>query len=99
MTNAELDMLYDTADLLMKKGNWGLIDDILEYYANSAWRQDINLLLGWATVTHCARNKLKNRPRFMEACQNFHKDPELWKGLRTEDPGMEEFWKAIGVTK
>lgn len=84
MTNAELDMLYDTADLLMKKGNWGLIDDILEYYANSAWRQDINLLLGWATTTLACRSKLKKREMFIEQCLKFHsdpKEPDLWKDL------------------
>lgn len=81
MTDKELDELYDTADLLMKRGRWSLIDDILEYYANTAWRQDIDLLLGWATNTYACKSKLKNRGRFMEACMNFHKEPKLWDGL------------------
>ena len=81
MTDKELDELYDTADLLMRNGRWSLIDDLLEYYANAAWRMDVDLLLGWATNTLACKSKLKNRARFMEACMNFHKDPELWKGL------------------
>lgn len=98
MTDAELDLIYDTADLLMRKGNWRLIDDILEFYANSAWRQDLDLLLGWATVTHAGRKNLKNRRRFIDECMKFHKKgPDLWKGLHDDDPGMEEFWEAIGV--
>ena len=97
MTDAELDLLYDSADSLMRKGNWCLIDDILEYYTNSVGSQDLDLLLGWATVTHVCRKKLKNRGRFIESCMAVHQNPELWKGLREEDPGMEEFWKAIGV--
>lgn len=100
MTDTELDELYEIADILMKKGRWSLIDDLLEYYGNSAWRQDLDLLLGWATITNVARKKLKNRKRFMESCMNFHKDPELWKGLWEEDTGdMTAFWKAIGVIK
>ena len=82
MSYKELDDLYDTADLLMKKGRWSLIDDLLEYYANSAWRQDVDMLLGWATVTLPAKSKLSKRPQFIASCVKFHhEEPDLWKGL------------------
>lgn len=81
MTDKELDELYETADLLMKKGRWSLIDDLLEYYANAAWRMDLDLLLGWATVTLPAKSKLSKRAQFIESCIKFHNEPNLWKGL------------------
>ena len=97
MTDKELDELYDTADLLMKKGRWSLIDDLLEYYANAAWRMDIDMLMGWATVTNVCRSKLKNRKRFMEACMNFHKEEGLWDGLYEDDTDPVPFLKSIGL--
>ena len=84
MTDAELDELYDTADLLMKAGRWSLIDDLLMYYGLTAWRMDVDLLLGWATTTLACKSKLKNRKWFMDQCLNFYsdpKEPDLWKGL------------------
>lgn len=99
MTDKELDELYEIADLLMKKGRWSLIDDLLEYYANTAWRMDLDMLLGWATATNVCRSKLKNRKRFLEACMNFHHDPELWKGLWEEDTDPIPFLKSIGLAR
>lgn len=81
MTDKELDELYDTADLLMKKGRWSLIDDLLEYYAGAAWRMDVDMLLGWATVTLPAKSKLSKRVQFIDSCIKFHNEPDLWKGL------------------
>ena len=81
MTDKELDELYDTADLLMKKGRWSLIDDLLEYYAGAAWRMDVDMLLGWATVTLPAKSKLSKRVQFIDSCIKCHNEPDLWKGL------------------
>lgn len=81
MTDKELDEVYDNAELLIVRGRWSLIDDILEYYGNCAWRMDIDLLLAWATATNMYRAKLKNRKVFLARCMEFHKDPDLWVGL------------------
>ena len=84
MTDADIDGIYETADLLMTKGRWSLLDDLLEFYADAAWRMPLDLLITWATVTLPAKSKLKNRGRFIEACLKFHSDhddPNLWKGL------------------
>ena len=82
MSNTELDELYDTANLLIKKERWSLIDDLMEYYSNAAWRMNVNDLLGWATVTLPVKSKLSKRARFIESCIKFHNDePNLWKGL------------------
>lgn len=81
MTNKKLDKLYDAAEFLIKNEQWSIIDDLLEFYANSAWRQDIDLLIAWATLTLCARKKFKNRSYFIKSCKKFYNDPKLWKGL------------------
>ena len=82
MTVKELDELYDTARLLIDHGRYALIDDLLEYYSNAAWRMNVNDLLGWATVTLPVKSKLSKRARFIESCIKFHNDePNLWKGL------------------
>ena len=84
MPDKEIDDIYDTADILMKKGRWSLLDNLLEFYAMTAWRMPLDLLLTWATVTLPAKSKLKNRGQFIEACLKFHSDPnepDLWKGL------------------
>ena len=82
MSAFELDELYDTADLLIKKGRWSLIDDLLEYYGNAAWRMDPDLLLGWAKVTLPVKNKLSKRVQFIESCIKFNNAPELWKEFK-----------------
>lgn len=97
MTEKELDELYDTAYLLMRTGRWSLIDDLLEFYAGAAWRMDIDLLLGWATVTNVARSKLKNRKRFLGQCMRFHNREGLWKGLYEDDTDPIPFLKSIGL--
>ena len=81
MTDKELDELYDTGCLLVARERWSLIDDLLEYYANAAWRIDIDMLLAWAIITNWCRPKLKNRERFIESCIKFHSEVGLWKGL------------------
>ena len=84
MTDKELDELYNIADSLIKAERWSFIDDLLDYYANSAERRDVDFLLGWATVTIPCKSKLKSRVRLVEQCLKFHsdpKEPELWKGL------------------
>ena len=99
MTDAELDDIYDTADLLMKAGKWSIIDDLLQYYGNAAWRMDIDLLMSWATVTNVCRNKLQKRKYFMIRCMEFHSDPkspDLWKGLWEDDTDPTEDLKKLG---
>lgn len=84
MTDKELDEIYDTAFLLIEHERWSLIDDLLGFYANAAWRMDVDMLLGWATVTNPigCRAKLKNRNMFIQQCIKFHtEEPDLWKGL------------------
>lgn len=72
MTDKDLNDLYDIANVLIKKRQWSLIDNLLEFYATSAWRQDIDILLVWLTITLNVKDKLKNRSRLMNACQKFH---------------------------
>jgi hypothetical protein len=84
MTDAEIDEIYDTTELLIKKGRWSLLEDLLEFYADAAWRMPVDMLFAWATTTLPVKSKLKNRGRFIEACLKFHSDPkkpDLWKGL------------------
>ena len=81
MTDKELDDIYDTGCLLVERERWTLIDDLLDYYANAAWRMDIDLLLALAIITNHCRPKFKNRGRFIEQCIKFHSEVGLWKGL------------------
>ena len=84
MTDKEIDGIYETAKLLMENGRWSLLDDLLEFYADAAWRMPLDMLVTWATVTLPAKSKLRNRGRFIDACLKFHSDPDdpqLWKGL------------------
>ena len=81
MTDKELDDIYDTGCLLVERERWSLIDDLLEYYANAAWRMDVDLLLAWAIITNWYRPKFKNRGRFISECIKFHSEVGLWKGL------------------
>ena len=82
MTDKELDEIYDAGCLLVERERWTLIDDLLDYYANAAWRMDVDLLLAWAIITnHGCRPKLKNRGRFISECIKFHSEVGLWKGL------------------
>ncbi len=84
MTDAEIDDIYEVADLLMTRGRWFLLDDLLEFYADASWRMPLDMLITWATVTLPVKSKLKNRKRFIEECLKFHSDPDdpqLWKGL------------------
>ena len=84
MTNAEIDDMYEFGDLLMQSGRWSVLDDLLEFYADAAWRMPLDMLITWATITLPAKSKLKNRGRFIEACLKFHSDPNqpsLWQGL------------------
>ena len=84
MTDKEIDDIYETADLLIKKGRWSLLDNLLEFYAMTAWRMPLDMLITWATVTLPVKSKLKNRKWFINECLKFHSDaddPQLWKGL------------------
>lgn len=84
MTDKEIDDIYAAADLLMKKGRWSLLDELMEFYADTAWRMPLDILITWATVTLPVKSKLKNRQWFIEECLKYHSDPDdpqLWKGL------------------
>jgi hypothetical protein len=81
VTAKELDDIYDTGCLLVERERWSLIDDLLEFYTNAAWRIDVDLLLAWAIITHWCRPNLKNRERFISECIKFHSEVSLWKGL------------------
>jgi hypothetical protein len=81
VTAKELDDIYDTGCLLVERERWSLIDDLLEFYTNAAWRIDVDLLLAWAIITHWCRSNLKNRERFISECIKFHSEVSLWKGL------------------
>lgn len=84
MSGLEINEVYDAASLLIENERWSLIDDLLNYYANAAWRINADLLLVWAQITFpigCSCN-LKNRRRFIEQCMKFHNDKSsLWKSL------------------
>ena len=81
MTDGELDELFGAAKLLLMAGHWSVVNDLLEHYANAAWRMDVDLLLGWTITTLTVKDKLSKRARFIEECIKFH-DPKLWKGLK-----------------
>ena len=84
MTTKEIDDIYETTGLLIKKGRWSLLDNLIEFYADTAWRMPLDMLVTWATATLLVKSKLKSRKRFIDNCIKFHwnaKEPSLWKGL------------------
>lgn len=72
MTNSELNEVYDTINILIKAGKWSILDDLLLYYGNAAWRMDVRLLMIWTTSTFSYRSKLNNREYFITQCSKFH---------------------------
>lgn len=77
----ELDQIYDLVDDLMYRDKWYVLDTILEYITSNAWRYDIDILVGWATVTFAGKNKLEKRKGFLDKCKKIYPDDNLWKGL------------------
>ena len=82
--NHELDVIYYAIDLLMKNGQWEFLDGVIHDLIIKVWRMDIDILMGYATVTLPGKSKLPSRKVFMEQCIRLHsdpKEPDLWKGL------------------
>lgn len=79
--HTELDKIHDAIDVLMKNGCWDFLNDYLLDLRMKAWRTDINLLVGYATVTLPSKSKLPNRKLFVDTCKKLYPDPELWEGL------------------
>ena len=81
ITQAELDDVYDTINILMKNSKWGLLTSLFECWEMMAWRTDLDILLGYATASLPGKSNIRSRAKFIETCKRLHPDPELWKGL------------------
>ena len=80
-TDADLDDIYDTIDLLMRNGKWNLLNELFQIWEQQAWRTDLDRLLGYATASFPAKSKIPSRRAFIEKCKVLHPEAELWKGL------------------
>lgn len=80
-TDQDVDEIYDLTDRLMYKGRWNVLDKILEYITEYAWRYDVLLLVTWATATLAGKEKLEKRKEFLNTCRQLHTNEEIWKGL------------------
>jgi hypothetical protein len=81
VTNSQLDALYDAIDCLLKNGSFEFLDDVIKDKLPQIWRMDLDILLGWATVTLPAKSKLPSRKLFIETGKRYHPNKKLWKGL------------------
>lgn len=81
VTDQQLDEIYDLADELMRKDRWCVLDTIIEYITEIAWRCDLDILLAWATSTLAGKHKLEKRKDFLNKCKELYPDENLWNGL------------------
>jgi hypothetical protein len=80
-TDQQLDEIYDLSDELMRKDCWFVLDTIIEYLTEHAWRYDVTILVGWSTATLAGKHKLEKRKEFLDKCKKLYPDKDLWKGL------------------
>lgn len=81
MTDKELDEIFDAVDMLMTRGHWNFLDEILQNLTPKIWRSDVDKLVGYATITLAGKSNLPSRPRFIEECKRYHHEKGLWTGL------------------
>ena len=79
--DARRDDINDAMELLMKAGHWKFIDGIFEDLIFRVWRTDIDILLGYATISLPSKRKIPHRKFFMAECRLRYPDEKLWKGL------------------
>jgi hypothetical protein len=81
VTDKNLDEIYDAMDTLQKGGHFYFINKFLILQTPGIWREELDILLAYATTTLACKSKLPDRTRFIDECKRFHYDDELWKGL------------------
>ena len=62
-----LDEIYNKVDDLLLAGKFEEVDKLLSYI--DVRNTNIDILLGWLTITLAARSKLKNRANFFFQCK------------------------------
>jgi hypothetical protein len=83
-TDSALDVIYDTIDDLLRRGDFGRLDHVLTEV--SAADYSVDLLLGLLTATLPGKGRLPSRPKFFREVERTLKargeyDPALLTGL------------------
>jgi len=76
----KLDEVYDTVDILSKKGYWSILDTMLLDLAFRVWRVDIDILMGYLTATLPVKDKIPAREYLLSECKRMRRET-FWDGI------------------
>jgi len=78
----ELDFIFAIVDTLCWMENWILLDAMLA--GAEPEKMSSTIACGYASITHCVRDRLPSRRDYIERCKKAHPRKGLWAGFEKD---------------
>lgn len=79
--DAQMDIIYDHTDLLMRTGDWQILNNELDDIVLNFDDISLDCLLGVVCSTLPGSHDLASRPYLVAKCKERYPEPGLWQGL------------------